>query len=120
MIYNAIDLARFLNKNYGALISFDYLSKNTGLDKDSLKSLLQEVCAIGLNLAIKDSSVKVLSKIEFLDKDYIYKNIKGRGRIEVLDCIDSTNNELMRRAENLVSGDCLLRSEEHTSELQSR
>lgn len=108
MIYNAIDLARFLNKNYGALISFDYLSKNTGLDKDSLKSLLQEVCAIGLNLAIKDSSVKVLSKIEFLDKDYIYKNIKGRGRIEVLDCIDSTNNELMRRAENLVSGDCLL------------
>ncbi len=78
------------------------------LPADEISLLCSELNAIDPIIEIRGDTIALKRPLSLLDEAYIYKNARGRGRVEVLDCIDSTNTECLRRADNLTSGDVLL------------
>lgn len=108
MISQGLKLIRLLSKSPCQALSFDKLKALLGVESSSLNNLLSQISDLGIRVVRKEQAVLLLDSIEFLDQSFIYRKVKGRGRIEVVDCIDSTNSELLRRSFNLTSGDCLI------------
>lgn len=108
MISQGLKLIRLLSKGPNKSLSFDKLKDLLNIESSSLNNLLSQISEIGIRIVLKNQQVELLDSIEFLDQPFIYKKVKGRGRIEIVDCIDSTNSEFLRRALNLTSGDCLI------------
>ncbi len=108
MISQELKLVKLLSQSVNQTLAFDELKTLLKIDTSGLDNLLSKVSALGVGVALKNQQISLLDTIEFLDQAYIYQNVKGRGRIEVVDCIDSTNSELLRRASNLACGDCLI------------
>lgn len=108
MISQVLRLLRLLSKSPNQALGFAELKALLNIEYSSLNNLLSQISELGIRVFIKNQQVSLLDSIEFLDQTFIYKKVKGPGRIEVVDCLDSTNSELLRRAFNLTSGDCLI------------
>lgn len=103
-----IPLIRFLNSRVNLSLDLDKVGRYLSCTKDCLLEDIKFLKDNGFSILEKDNKIILLSKIDLLDKDVIYKEVKGRGRVEVIDVIGSTNTELLQRSSNLACGDCLL------------
>lgn len=107
MISKVLELVRLVSQLTHDL-SLQKLASLLKLNEAELYELLQVLKDLNLDFSLEDQKFHLLESIEPLDAAYIYKKVKGRGRVEVIDSIDSTNTELLRRVFNLGSGDCLI------------
>ena len=107
MISKVLELVRLVSQLTHDL-SLQKLASSLKLNEAELYELLQVLKDLNLDFSLEIKKFHLLESIEPLDAAYIYKKVKGRGRVEVIDSIDSTNTELLRRVFNLGSGDCLI------------
>lgn len=77
------------------------------LNSDEIAHLKEAAAAYGVIISQEDGVLSLEHPLDFLDQEYIYKRIKGSGRVSVLDVIDSTNSALLRNLGNTVSGDVI-------------
>ncbi len=77
------------------------------LNPDEITHLKEAASAYGVIIGQENGVLSLDRPLDFLDQDYIYKRIKGSGRVNVLDVIDSTNSALLRSLYNTVSGDVI-------------
>ena len=105
---NLLSFLRFLNKRENIPLNINFVEDYLSCSRDCLIGYLDLLKDNGFKILLKGDEITLLNKVDLLDKERIYREVKGRGRIDVIDVVGSTNNELLQRAFNIASGDSLL------------
>ena len=105
----ALSILKFLSKESTAILERSSVMRKFALSEDLLDPVLKEINSLQPGLLKYDAqSISLKQTLDFLNADVIYKAVHGRGRVEVVDYIDSTNTCMLQKAGNLTSGDVLL------------
>ena len=105
----SVALLKLLQSAEQQCLTFERVEALTGLSSDVIKACIKDTTVLFPNLiSVADGAIALEHPVDFLHEKYIFEKIHGKGRVQVLDEIGSTNTQMLSLARNLVSGDVLM------------
>ena len=104
----ALDVLDLIAKASSKSLSISEICKSLKIARSDLISNLILVQENVPSLSFNDDKVSLSDSFERLDADFLFKNAVDKGRVCVVDEIDSTNLEFLRNVEALTEGDTVL------------
>lgn len=105
----AIAFIKRLSQERHGLMDMDSVLSAYGMSEDPLIAALKDIQSLQPGLLTLENKKVILNyDPDFLDEQVIYRKVSGKGRVQVVDCIDSTNTSMLQNAANLTCGDVLL------------
>ncbi|HAR80622.1 MAG TPA: biotin--[acetyl-CoA-carboxylase] ligase [Succinivibrionaceae bacterium] len=109
-----VQLLKKLNSAPGYSLPKSQLQALFSINSSELEQAVENLNSIDDYIENLPNNLRLKSPVDFLNETYIYSKVKGKGRVEVLDTIGSTNTEMLNRAGNVASGDVLLAEHQYS------
>lgn len=103
-----IELLKYVNTKTNLSLDIKTLSKTFNVLDIEVVNAINNLKALDDNIVCDDTSLSLKRELDFLDKNFLNHKTSGKGRILLVDSIDSTNTHLMTLKDNVVNGDCLI------------
>lgn len=108
ILSGAVSLLRLLSKAPDHAMSTQKICDALLMSDDALASVVSDINSMDFVVRENGQSLQLLRSLDFIDAEDIFKKVHGRGRVELLDSIGSTNTVMLASAHNSVSGDVLI------------
>ncbi len=109
-----VQLLKKLNSAPGYSLPKSQLQALFSINSSELEQAVENLNSIDDYIENLPNNLRLKAPVDFLNETYIYSKVKGKGRVEVLDTIGSTNTEMLNRAGNVASGDVLLAEHQYS------
>ncbi len=103
-----IRILHLLNRAEAFFLRFEELQEILHLDREELSAALNSLLTEYHLLTSDELGVRLKIPIDFLSEEEIFKNTKSTCRVQVLDCIDSTNTFMLKNISNFTDGDTVI------------
>ena len=101
-------LLQLLNEESDKSLDKETLLSQLGITEELLKICIEQLALLNCKIKVEGETLELEDPVDLLDQNYIYRHVKGRGRVEVLPSVDSTNTYMLNNSSFLVSGDTVI------------
>lgn len=90
-------------------LSIDYLTKTYQLCLEDLDLILESFATLDKNLVTyTNNKLQLLKSVDLLDDSFLHHFTNSKGRVLLLNYIDSTNTIMLNKAKSIAKGDVII------------